>query len=177
MENLGKHQSSNSIPETIDLNADDADVITIGRLAEDPTLQTQENNKDVNEDSRRNSRVRVYKYVQLDSSAHEPIISRKHAQIKYRRIHRLIGTEGVTDEADDLSEADQNQEYEHAWVIRDLGSTNGILVNGVRVREYRLRDSDIVSFGGAATVELGSSVQTHKRKPVDSIFLYRFVCE
>jgi hypothetical protein len=35
-----------------------------------------------------------------------------------------------------------------AYVVKDLGSTNGTMVNGVKiVGEHRLRDGDIVSFG------------------------------
>jgi hypothetical protein len=35
-----------------------------------------------------------------------------------------------------------------AYVVNDLGSTNGTMVNGVKiVGEHRLRDGDIVSFG------------------------------
>ena len=33
--------------------------------------------------------------------------------------------------------------------IRDLGSTNGVAVNGVRVATARLHPGDLVSFGGA----------------------------
>lgn len=36
-----------------------------------------------------------------------------------------------------------------AWVLRDLGSTCGTFVNGVRVRRARLRDGDRVRLGGA----------------------------
>jgi hypothetical protein len=35
-----------------------------------------------------------------------------------------------------------------AYVVKDLGSTNGTMVNGVKiVGEHRLRDGDIISFG------------------------------
>ncbi len=35
-----------------------------------------------------------------------------------------------------------------AYVVNDLGSTNGTMVNGVKIAgEHRLRDGDIVSFG------------------------------
>ena len=141
--------------------------VTIGRLAEDPNAHGKEAKDGENPNSKRRSQ-RMYSYIQLDSSKHEPIISRKHAQIKFRKIHKLLGTG-----EDSLGEAREEEGRESTWVIRDLGSTNGILVNGVRVRESCLRHQDILSFGGAATVELGSSVQTHKRKPVDSIFVYK----
>jgi len=36
----------------------------------------------------------------------------------------------------------------NGFVVRDLGSTNGTMVNGARVNgDHRLRDGDIVSFG------------------------------
>ena len=52
--------------------------------------------------------------------------------------------------------SDQNVSRNHAevkatpggFVVRDLGSTNGTMVNGARITgEHRLRDGDIVSFG------------------------------
>ena len=51
---------------------------------------------------------------------------------------------------------------------------NKLAVNGVRVKEHPLQPNDVISFGGAATVGFGCSVQTHKRKPVSSIFVYKF---
>ena len=44
----------------------------------------------------------------------------------------------------------------------------------MRVKEHPLQPNDVVSFGGAATVAFGCSVQTHKRKPVSSVFVYKF---
>ncbi len=34
-----------------------------------------------------------------------------------------------------------------AWVLRDLGSSNGTFVNGRRVRELRLQDGDLIALG------------------------------
>ncbi len=68
----------------------------------------------------------------------------------------------------------QRQPYEYAWVIRDLASTNGVLVNGVRVQEHPLKHGDVVSFGGGFHVQLGSAVTTHKRAPAFCAFVYRF---
>jgi pSer/pThr/pTyr-binding forkhead associated (FHA) protein len=51
---------------------------------------------------------------------------------------------------------DQNVSRQHAeiapargaYVVRDLGSTNGTMVNGTRIGgEQRLSDGDILSFG------------------------------
>ena len=33
------------------------------------------------------------------------------------------------------------------WAIRDLGSTNGTMVNGVKITRQRLRDGDMVVIG------------------------------
>jgi hypothetical protein len=55
----------------------------------------------------------------------------------------------------DICLSDANTSREHAaferedtgWVVRDLGSTNGTLVNGQRVPRQRLRDGDLVVIG------------------------------
>lgn len=55
----------------------------------------------------------------------------------------------------DLCLADVNASREHAaferegggWVIRDLGSTNGTLLNGAPVQRERLREGDVVVVG------------------------------
>ena len=38
------------------------------------------------------------------------------------------------------------------WVIHDLGSTNGTMVNGVRIGRCRLRPGDRVTFGDTSVV-------------------------
>lgn len=98
-------------------------------------------------------------YVRFDTQRHDRVISRRHAQIKLSTIHPLF----------------EPEEEQSSWVLRDLESTNGVLVNGVRVRESPLKHGDIVSFGGATSVDYGCAVSTHKRKPVHSVFTYRFV--
>lgn len=52
---------------------------------------------------------------------------------------------------------------EHAWLLRDLQSTNGTLVNGVAITEHALANGDRVQFG---TVELEYRLATeveHRR--------------
>jgi pSer/pThr/pTyr-binding forkhead associated (FHA) protein len=49
-----------------------------------------------------------------------PKVSGRHAQLEFRNDH---------------------------WHIRDLGSNNGVKVNGARIRAVRLRPGDIVSIG------------------------------
>ena len=38
------------------------------------------------------------------------------------------------------------------WVIHDLGSTNGTMVNGVRIGRCRLRPGDRVTFGDTSVM-------------------------
>jgi FHA domain/Domain of unknown function (DUF1707) len=50
----------------------------------------------------------------------DPFVSRRHAQLS---------------------------RTEETWLLRDLGSTNGVWVNGWRVRETELRDGDEIRLG------------------------------
>jgi hypothetical protein len=55
----------------------------------------------------------------------------------------------------DICIADANTSRQHAafvsegagWVVEDLGSTNGTLVNGERIERLRLRDGDVIVVG------------------------------
>jgi len=127
-------------------------------------------------------------YVRLDSSIHDRLVSRRHAQIKFSRVHSLLSTQTNNMEIDALGSTQKPRQYSSdsssneddqvdsllAWVIRDLDSTNGVLINGTRIQESPLRHGDIISFGGATSVDFGCAVLTHKRKPVHSVFVYRF---
>jgi hypothetical protein len=55
----------------------------------------------------------------------DPEISRRHAQLRFR---------------------------DGRWILRDLDSTNGTFVNGVRVGRCQLQPGDYVSFGSAETL-------------------------
>jgi hypothetical protein len=66
------------------------------------------------------SRVLIGRSRECDIQLDDPNVSRRHAEVR---------REG------------------HAWVVADLGSTNGIKVNGQRVAEAELHPGDEVSFG------------------------------
>ena len=34
------------------------------------------------------------------------------------------------------------------WILRDLGSSNGTLIEGMRIKEHELRDGDSIHIGG-----------------------------
>mmetsp|Transcript_12732 Transcript_12732/g.24698 ORF Transcript_12732/g.24698 Transcript_12732/m.24698 type:complete len:699 (-) Transcript_12732:239-2335(-) len=208
--------SDEHIPEVIELDPDDQELVHVGRQSYGDALNFFQ--------SRLETTRRRIGFIRLDSTQHDRLISRRHAQLKYSKVHKLMAT--VLGHLDN-SEADGDEENhimnqdgeepdtavagdesgafrtsmsaaseeitnanrakslteerrrrmeadELAWVIRDLDSTNGILVNGVRVQEYPLRHGDIVSFGGATSVPFGCAVLTHKRRPVSSVFVYRF---
>ena len=63
----------------------------------------------------------------LDSEHQKLMISRSHAQL---------------------------QPADGKWKVLDVGSTNGLLVNGVKRSEAVLHDGDIVTFGGARGCEI-----------------------
>lgn len=55
------------------------------------------------------------------------------------------------------------------WIVRDLNSTNGVLVNGVKISTHELQDGDQISFGGGCNIALGKFV-----KKVQSIYRFKF---
>lgn len=61
---------------------------------------------------------------------------------------------------------------DNQWQIVDLGSTNGLFVNNVKVEEAVLKPDDVIVFGGGGGVPLGTVLFQH-----DSEFKYRFVEE
>ncbi|CAM9342503.1 unnamed protein product, partial [Scytosiphon promiscuus] len=61
-------------------------------------------------------------------------ISRKHAEIVFGK------QRGAPD----------------TYTLRDLGSTNGVFVNDFKVEEHRLKHGDVVQFGGAADIPVGT---------------------
>lgn len=58
---------------------------------------------------------------------------------------------------------------DHSVRISDLGSRNGTQINGVRIREGRLRHADVVTFGGASTCEIG---ERPSKKSIRSLWQY-----
>lgn len=73
------------------------------------------------------NRLRVGRYEHLELVLNDPSISRRHAEVV------------VTDQG---------------WVIRDLGSTNGTFLNGVRVgrTDRKVRQRDVIQFGNVVMV-------------------------
>lgn len=65
----------------------------------------------------------VGRAVSTDLPVYDPTVSRRHAEL----VHTA---QGLT--------------------VRDLGSSNGTFVNGIRVAEMRVRDGDVVTFGKVA---------------------------
>jgi len=58
--------------------------------------------------------------------------------------------------------------------VRDLGSTNGLLVNNVRVEEAVLCHGDVIAFGGARGIPAGGQIDP---KALQSIYQYAYsVC-
>ena len=57
----------------------------------------------------------------------DPSVSRPHARLEYR---------------------------DHAWILYDLGSSNGTLVNGNAVNEKGrvVKDGDVLTFGGSVSI-------------------------
>jgi adenylate cyclase len=75
----------------------------------------------------------------------DPLVSRQHCQI-------LLGMGGIS--------------------LRDLGSTNGTFLNGVRVTENPLRNQDVVSIGGTRlrfAVELSKDLPDSRTPKIDEL--------
>ncbi len=65
----------------------------------------------------------VGRAVTTDLPVYDPTVSRRHAEL-------VLTAQGLT--------------------VRDLGSSNGTFVNGIRVSEMRVKDGDVVTFGKVA---------------------------
>lgn len=72
------------------------------------------------------------------------IISRRHAQIL-----RVLESPSCKYEG--------NPQWK--WVVKDLGSINGVFVNGYKVLEEDLHDGDEIQLGGAAMLNVGDRFQ------------------
>src|SRR5580658_8926433 len=75
----------------------------------------------------------------------DPLVSRQHCQI-------LLGMGGIT--------------------LKDLGSTNGTFLNGVKVNESPLRNQDVISVGGTRlrfAVEVTKDEADSKTPKIDEL--------
>ena len=59
---------------------------------------------------------------------------------------------------------------EQCFILRDLGSLNGVAVNNTRINRSKLKDGDVIQFAGAAQVAVN-----RKLKTVDASARYRFL--
>ncbi len=104
----------------------------------------------------------------LSEPLQQPNASRGRAQLRYEGRATLLGSEGVVlgrSRDCDVVISDENVSRRHAevrpsggaWIVRDLGSTNGIRVNGSRVSGAQpLRPGDTIELGqSAVTFEEG----------------------
>jgi hypothetical protein len=85
--------------------------------------------------------------------------TRGRAQLRYEGRATILGGSGAVlgrSRECDVVVSDENASRRHAevsasgsqWIVRDLGSTNGVKVNGERIRDARpLRDGDIIQLG------------------------------
>ena len=95
----------------------------------------------------------------LSEPLQQPNARRTRAQLRYEGRATLLGSEGAVlgrSRDCDLVLADENASRRHAevrpsggaWIVRDLGSTNGIRVNGSRVTGAQpLRAGDRIELG------------------------------
>ncbi len=98
----------------------------------------------------------------LSEPLQQPNVSRTRAQLRHEGRAILLTGEGVVlgrSRECDVVVSDENVSRRHAevrphggaWVVRDLGSTNGIRVNGTRVNGAQpLRPGDTIELGQSA---------------------------
>ena len=84
---------------------------------------------------------------------------RTRAQLRYEGRATILGSSGAVlgrSRDCDLVVADENASRRHAevrpsgsaWIVRDLGSTNGVKVNGRRIQDAQpLNDGDTITIG------------------------------
>ena len=65
---------------------------------------------------------------------------------------------------------------ERLWKVKDLDSKNGVLYNGVRVREAALLEGDIVTFGGSKSTPFGAMPSTKAVRSRIYVYGYGYGC-
>jgi hypothetical protein len=86
-------------------------------------------------------------------------VTRGRAQLRYEGRAAILGSSGAVlgrSRDCEVVVSDENVSRRHAevrpsgsqWIVRDLGSTNGVKVNGQRIRDAQpLRDGDTIQLG------------------------------
>ena len=80
----------------------------------------------------------------LNSGQQDLMVSRVHA--RFEHVHAGQKSEVWT------AGSPMRERY---WKITDQASTNGCMLNGVRVKVAKLSDGDTITFGGCKTTEIG----------------------
>lgn len=83
--------------------------------------------------------------VEIHLSGHAPRRMKLHGRLV--RIGRDPGLELSLDHSAVSKQHAWLEPVGHDWLIRDIGSTNGLFWRGQRIRELLLRDGDVVRFG------------------------------
>ena len=112
--------------------------------------------------------------LQLQCEHLPGLVSRKHAVFRARR--------STSSFAESSGSCGGGGPHTFAVEIEDLGGLNGTYVNGLRLTErrpVRLRDKDIISFGGDETIlfsgrKENDSAQPHQKETTRNEFIYRF---
>ena len=87
-----------------------------------------------------------FRFIFLDSAQQPNMISRQHAL---------------------LSRSSER----NAWCVTDLGSTNGLILNGRRTAQSELAEGDVLTFGGAKKCEMNANPAPTAKK---SIYTFTF---
>ncbi len=94
-------------------------------------------------------------------------------RVEVRKTDLIVGREG---EVDLLLSGDDKISRKHvritkgpeSWVVEDLGSANGTLVNDERVKKKRIERGDVLTLGDTTLTFLGDAVEPSEAESADS---------